>query len=429
MRLRHATRLLLGAGMIGLFWLVLALPASGQPPRNEPLDIPTTIKYASQSVAAFLRTYKETSVSVDIRVPAVMRGAGENALLQMLSEQLTKERIQIRAKATYTVRLECTLEKVRADDLSIDKASISVSTSALVARVPEKEKNFRLRLNLTVRMEDAFGKVILDTIATTRFENEAELMRYFDLTGKRNKDGTITSGGVVVIGGTQARAARDSKFAVEVQVGPRARGLEKEEKDPFCFVPLKLEEEYSIRLINESAEEVLARVRIDGLSVFHFSEIRADDDERKGRPKYRFFVVGPGKDVIVNSWHKRNSGTAPRFKIALPEESAAGKLGKSDKVGVIAVEFISCKKATTDEKRVTITDQLTKGMPVVIRRRDANGKEHTITELRPVAMSMMREGVKVGTGFGSEVTVDFKEVKRWIGPTEEVVAIHYARTK
>jgi hypothetical protein len=111
-----------------------------------------------------------------------------------------------------------------------------------------------------------------------------------------------------------------SPYAVEVLVKSRGEYQPRPAQlvDGLAFVPIKRDEVYAIRLINDSAHDAAVTLTIDGLSVFAFSEVK---DPKTGRPKYSHFVVPArkqdggeprGGDGVVQGWHIKDDSDDPR---------------------------------------------------------------------------------------------------------------------
>lgn len=411
-----------------LLLVVLAVPLAGlpRPAAAEEWNGQALMRFAGRNVATFLGNYGEKQVAVEFRVPPAMKGAGENALLQLLAEQLTPRGIRLASRATFTVQIDCQARSVRSaeHDTAADEWAVADQPPAA---------DQRLELRVTLRMIDALGVVVLDPVMAGTLTDQGELVRLFGVSGRLGGGGDLGAAvrrpRVAVHGDTRARATRDSKYGVSVQVKDSPRRLA--ERGGYCFAPLDPNEEYVITLHNDSDREVLAAVNVDGLSVFHFSTARVKEGPRKGMPRYRFYVLAPGTTTPVSGWHKGGGEDGQHqvlsFKVTPLAESASAKLGKSDRAGVISVEFRSCKIEEKSTPRVQLQDTRTHVAARVVRVKDANGKTHDLEVLVAQMQSMTMQGTQVGTGFGTERTVGLKGVSRWIGPIEEVVSIHYER--
>src|SRR5262249_28340942 len=73
----------------------------------------------------------------------------------------------------------------------------------------------------------------------------------------------------VYLDGARIRAGPNSPYAVEVQVNGET--VRPRIEEGMAFVPIKRNDRYAVRLMNDSAREVAATLTIDGLSMFAFS--------------------------------------------------------------------------------------------------------------------------------------------------------------
>lgn len=144
--------------------------------------------------------------------------------------------------------------------------------------------------------------------------------------------------------GTQVSAGPGSPYDVEILVKsgetyqPRAARLE----DSLTFVPLKRDEIYAIRLINEAPHEAAVTLTIDGLSVFAFTQVK---DPKTGKPRYTHFVVPArgerASEGTVFGWHIKDEGadSTEAFLITEYAKSAAAELSSTGEIGTITATF------------------------------------------------------------------------------------------
>ncbi len=158
------------------------------------------------------------------------------------------------------------------------------------------------------------------------------------------------------------------------------------------------EQEYAIRLINRSNLEMGVRLTIDGLNIFHFSELRqpatlasGKPNPRKGEPQYDLVLVPARGEVIVPGWF-RNNKKVLAFKVMEYGQTAASQFGKDDApVGTITATFAAVweKEPPSDEP--------------------------------PVAHGAGDDG----TGFGKPKEIDAKAVQRNVGAARASVSVRY----
>ncbi len=161
------------------------------------------------------------------------------------------------------------------------------------------------------------------------------------------------------------------------------------------FIEVAQNEIYEIRIHNRSAEEVAARVFIDGIDVFQFSDDRDPADPAK--PRFTHLMV-PGKPSgesaaieTVPGWHKSVAGTENflAFLVTKYGEGASRKgVTAQGPVGVIHVQF-SRTRALADD-----------GSP---------------------------RGAGNETGFGPPREAQQIAVRREVEPPTELVSIRYTR--
>src|SRR4029077_21190276 len=92
-----------------------------------------------------------------------------------------------------------------------------------------------------------------------------------------------------------ARASEpDSPYGIEVLVKTRGEYQPRPAQlvDGLAFVPIKRDEVYAIKLINDTPHDAAVTLSIDGLNVFAFSEVK---DPKTGRPRYTHFMVAARK--------------------------------------------------------------------------------------------------------------------------------------
>jgi len=133
---------------------------------------------------------------------------------------------------------------------------------------------------------------------------------------------------------TRYKVSADSPYEIEILVDGAPCPIVLE--DDLPYVTVQKGQTYAIRVYNNSDYDAAVKVLIDGLSVFHFSEIRNAKDP--GKPKYSVFIVGPKDSPTLKGWHKTNEHVAS-FLVAAFEESAAAKLGHKSDIGTILVTF------------------------------------------------------------------------------------------
>jgi hypothetical protein len=148
-------------------------------------------------------------------------------------------------------------------------------------------------------------------------------------------------------------SAAGAPYAIEVLVKSGGKYLPRaaKEEDGLAFVPIKRDEVYAIRLVNDSPHEAAVTVTVDGLNVFTFSEIR---DKKTGRPCFSRLILKPKSSYLLKGWHKTNE-RSNEFLVTAYDKSAAAELGSTANIGTITVSFAAAwpknGKPPADEPR------------------------------------------------------------------------------
>jgi len=144
--------------------------------------------------------------------------------------------------------------------------------------------------------------------------------------------------------GTQLRSSPQSPFAVEIRAksvdtpGPaHPRSVALHEGLPF--VEVRRGEVYELVISNDAPTEAAAAITIDGLNVFHFSEVRGRD----GKPAYSHYLIPPRGSITVVGWHLRNAppGNYSSFLVTEYGKGASVRAPRAaqGRIGVISVAF------------------------------------------------------------------------------------------
>jgi hypothetical protein len=191
-------------------------------------------------------------------------------------------------------------------------------------------------------------------------------------------------------------AGQGSPYALMVLVSDtpdgKFRPRKPKVKNGAAYVDIKRGEYYRLVLINDSAYEAAARVTIDGISMYAFSNIRA----QSGQPKYGLVVIGKGKAAHIKGWHIDNE-QSDSFVVTEYAKTAAAELKSKAKMGTITVSFM----AAWGKNEQPPADEPSKPSP-----RSAGGD---------------------GTGRGARVGAKYKEVSRNIGVVRASVSVRYTK--
>lgn len=193
-------------------------------------------------------------------------------------------------------------------------------------------------------------------------------------------------------------SAKDSPYAVEIVVGSTVSDDQLKDGRPrriealgkFPFISINRDEIYAIRLHNHSEFDAAVELKIDGLSVFDFSEIKKDD----GTPKYKFYFVPAKSSITVHGWHINHTKQAS-FLVTKYADSAAAKQNRQGSLGTITALF--CASWEDDAK-----------MP-------------------PDEPTDLPRGEGDATGFGPNLRQATREVERSIGVLRSTVSLRYTK--
>jgi hypothetical protein len=367
-------------------WILLALLVALVPPgqsarASDPLRL--ALAPVAEDCARWLKGRRQVAVVVRVSGPATdTTVSSAPGVRVVLTEELRSRQIEVKDRADIAIR--------------IGFQGVSVPD-------PRDRSRVRLQAELTIAFVDARENAI-DGFPR-RIDNEEAVRIILGLSNDRQGDHTAVGDKATVVSFFQPRAHLDgtailagdkSPFAVELLADGKA--VQPRDRDGSAFAPIAREQEYSIRLINRSNQEMGVRLSIDGLNVFHFSELRqpatlpgGKPNPRKGEPQYDLILVPAKGEVIVPGWHRTNS-KALAFKVLEYGQTAASQFGKDDApVGTITATFAAVweKDPPADEP--------------------------------PLARGVGDDG----TGFGRPKEIDAKPVQRSIGAVRASVSVRY----
>jgi hypothetical protein len=308
-------------GLLLAAMLTLGLSAA---PARAADEVNDYLARVSVSLAEFLRSQGQKELSINFTGPPTFRTSASEGLVQMLSEKLRAEGVTAADVANFGFQGEFRPEEQG-----------SGNEKSLVVR-------------LSGRLTDKLGKPVERALPTGLVTKPQKIAEIFGLTinllnalqpGPRTRDAFLHPE-IQIVNGRQARA-KGTPYGLEVLVNDEARRVR--EAKGLGYVSLDMGEEYQIRLVNDSDTEVVASLAVDGLSIFHFSEIRSTDPARLGEPKHRYHVVPARSSVTVTGWFKK-PGRSMAFQITPFAEGAAAKLGRTTGIGVITATFLESRQ-------------------------------------------------------------------------------------
>jgi len=373
----HTPPLRLAFVLVVLMGLLPAAPARG----SDPLRL--ALAPVAEDCAKWLKGRRQTAVVVRVSGPATdMTISSAPSVRVVLIEELKARQIEVR-----------------------DRAEIAVRVGFQGVTVPDPRDRNRQRLHAEITVSFVDGRENAIDGFPKRIDNE-EAVRIIlglshDRQGKYDADGdkqTVASfyRPKVYLDGTAVLAGDKSPFGVELLVADKA--IQPKDREGNAFAPIAREQEYAIRLLNRSDLEMGVRLSIDGLNIFHFSELRqpavlpsGKPNPRKGEPQYDLILVPAKGEVIVHGWFRTNQKVLA-FKVMEYGQTAASQFGKDDApVGTITATF-----AAVWEKEPPMDEP-------------------------PVARGVGDDG----TGFGKPKEIDAKPVQRTVGAVRASVSVRY----
>lgn len=145
--------------------------------------------------------------------------------------------------------------------------------------------------------------------------------------------------------GSIIRSHEASLYDVEILCGPTVKGpftplratLDHPQFPGMPFVAIAQGHYYQVRVVNRDRKSRLGVfLHLDGIDQFAFSEDRNID----GSPKFRLWVVDPGKDIVIRGYHKNvHPGEVYGFLTTEHGHGAASKFPKLSQgnIGTICV--------------------------------------------------------------------------------------------
>lgn len=334
-----------------------------------------------------LAAKQEDSVAIgQFTGPPNFPTSGGPGLVQILTEELQKLGITVKTRAKLGLKGEYRVSELPSADK--DDARLGVKVLALRIRASIEEIN---------------GDILKDFLFDRKIRGEAAVASLIGLTVSLDPKGTekdrdqelrgqITDPKKPHIERSVIRSRDKSPYAVEIMVNTHPRAAT--EKDGLAFVSIKRGEVYAVRLVNNSDIETAVQLRIDGLNMFAFSELRHKDGAKKGEPLYTAVILAPKSSVIIAGWHRTND-KSDSFKVTAYADSAAATLKHTANLGTITATF----QASWPQGGQAPADE--------------PGKR--------------RGGTGDATGFGPRIDMKYQEVKRNFGVIRDVVSVRYTK--
>lgn len=326
---------------------------------------------------------KTVSIGKISGTEAIASGAGPG-MTQILTEELTKAGVTVQPDA----------EAVIQGQFSMTRAAQAGDELALRIQTELVDQNGKALAAFNLAANGKFGASV---------KSEEAVTAALGITGAVPADGTpaeradrirenLANPPGQVTGGSKFFADASSPYGVEIVSNGAALPVSLENKVGQCDVPLK--QSYIIQCYNNSEYDCAVRVSIDGLSIFHFSEIRQTSGPKAGQPLYDSYVIPAKSFVQLKGWHKTNE----RVDSFVVDDLAKG-------ASVIA------KQQVAEAKVGMITCQFCAAW-------DINGSP-------PPDEPPAKKGTPRATGMGPPIGVVVKEAKRNIGVLRSTVALRY----
>lgn len=373
--------------------LVCTIAASNA--RAADADLRGEVGRFADSIKKLLDGRGEDSVAVgQFSGPANMATSAGSGIAHTLVEELVERGVMVKPRANLGIKGEYSLTEVPSEELNDRKRGINLLAVKVTAVV---EGNFGRRVadiefEATIKGETEVVSKLSPTISLTPGATRAERDRELRKQALESPQ-VFISGGVI-------RSNEKSPYGIEVLVddAPVTASVE----DGLAYISIAREQQYLVRLYNDSPYDAGVRLEIDGLSMFAFSDMRQSastpdgkDNPRKGEPLYTTLIVPAKTKVDVRGWHRTNS-ESDSFKITEYAKSAAAVLGKEDNLGTITASF----QAAWIEGETPPADE--------------PGK-------------LRSQGTGDATGFGPRVEEKYTEVSRRLGVLRDAVSVRYRR--
>lgn len=325
------------------------------------------------------------ALAVQFNGPANFPTSAGPGLTQMLTEELQKKGLTVKARARYGLKGEYRLTEVPSENP--DDARLGTKV---------------LAMNIRANIENEFGKSAFDFSFDRKIRGEATV------TGLMGAPVSLPPGGTEkerdkelreqivepksAIKGSVVRTKPDSPYAIEVIAG--GEPCPAENKDGLAFITLQRDQLYSVKLYNDTDLEAAVQLSIDGLSMFAFSKMKHTTGPKKDQPLYTVVVIPPRKATLIHGWHVDNE-SSDRFVITEYAKSAAATINHTTNIGTITASFQACWPVGSNPPA------------------DEPGKQ--------------RGNPGDATGFGPPIDVTYKEVQRTFGVIRDSVSVRYSK--
>lgn len=136
--------------------------------------------------------------------------------------------------------------------------------------------------------------------------------------------------------GNAVASSPTSPYRVQILVNGAPKPITLEEGHPF--VELKRDDVFAMQVQNYSDFQVGAKILLDGVSIFAFSENRHQAGPKRGQPAFERYLFNAKQQYVLNGWHINNQNV-DQFRVTDFANSAAAKFGSNNSLGTISVAF------------------------------------------------------------------------------------------
>jgi len=321
----------------------------------------------AQRIAQAVKAEKQDAIAVGTFADrsTVPSNAGPG-LVQLLRESLQKQGLQVKSDA----HLEVGGEYFTQVDDEVDRQAVYVRA---IVRNDKKREMFRFgRKVFGARAVASLLALTVDDLPPDDAGQDAKIR----LAVAKPHDH---------IQGSRSAASPDSPYAIEILVKEGDRYVRRplESQGGRAFVPLKKDETYAVRLLNNSPYDAAVSLSIDGLSLFAFNE---------EKETYAHVLIPAKKGGVIKGWY-RTKDKADAFTITRYADSAAARSLKDESaVGAITATFAIAWKET-----------------------------------EPAPDGENSRAADLGTGRGPNVQAAFRIEPRHFGRTRASISVRYAR--
>ena len=326
----------------------------------------------AKDVARFLKGRGEDSIAIgQFTGPPQLAATSGPGIIHVLTQELKKQKIEVKRRAKLGIKGEYR------DVLDAKSNQLAAEIKGdIVDRSGEVLLSFSRGIFGDATLSSMFGATVQLTPDATVKARDQELINSLD-----NPRVTIRKHSI--------RTAPGSPYALQILVkqGDDYEPLKPQDKEDLAFVSLKRDQQYAVRLINDSKHDAGVTLTIDGLNAFTFSENQG----------YTQFVIPAGTTGLIEGWHRTND-VSDAFQVTEYAKSAAAELNQAGgSLGTITASFSAAWE----------TDQ-------------------AVPADEPPSPNQFSRAADA-TGRGPKVDAGFNEVARQFGVIRGAVSVRYTR--